>query len=356
MAKVGIVDDLVKAGHINYEGIQFRQSYARGGEVLGSLKMSQVPKGTVKYNYAGIHLGQHLVAKIILEHCQKQQSFRILWKHRFVGANQTNNSKPVEVLAVGPSGEVAFTCDYLIGCDGASSAVRRSLCIPFEGFTWTDFRFVASNVNYNFEKYGFATANMIVDEEDWAVIARTGPGDEPWRVAFGVPADIVDSDIIKQLHEKYERLLPGPRPLEYDLVNANPYWAHQRCAKTFHNERIVLCGDAAHSNNPIGGLGLTTGFLDSAALGNCLLRILILEEEAGPLLSRYGEVRKATWQEFTNKASTDFKLRLHSDDPEVVAEREAFIYALNNDPDVHKKAASSMNENIQDMFEGPLML
>lgn len=246
MEKVGIFDDLVKAGHTNYEGIQFRQSYAKGGEVLGSLKMSQVPKGTVKYNYAGIHLGQHLVAKIILEHCQKQHSFRILWKHRFVGVNQTDKSRPVEVLAVGPAEEVFFTCDYLIGCDGASSAVRRSLCIPFEGFTWTDFRFVASNVNYDFEKYGFATANMIVDEEDWAVIARTGPGDEPWRVAFGVRTDIVDSDVIKQLQEKYERLFPGPRPLEYDLVNANPYWAHQRCAKTFHDERIVLCGDAAH--------------------------------------------------------------------------------------------------------------
>lgn len=246
MDKVGLVDDLMKAGHTNREGIQFRKSHAKGGKLLGCLNMSQIPKGSVKYDFAGIHLGQHTVAKIILGHCQRQPSFRILWKHRFAGAKQTTPDKPVEVATVGPLGEKFFTCDYLIGCDGGGSAVRRSLCIPYEGFTWNDFRFVASNVKYDFEKHGFTTANMIVDDEDWAVIARTGPGDEPWRVAFGVRTDIPQSEILNQLPEKYERLLPGPRPLKYELVNVNPYWAHQRCAKTFKVGKIVLCGDAAH--------------------------------------------------------------------------------------------------------------
>lgn len=49
----------------------------------------------------------------------------------------------------------------------------------------------------------------------------------------------------------------------------------------------------------------------------------------------------------------DFKLRLHSDAPEVVAGRDAFMHALNTDPDVHTKTASSMNEAIEDMFEFP---
>lgn len=50
----------------------------------------------------------------------------------------------------------------------------------------------------------------------------------------------------------------------------------------------------------------------------------------------------------------DFKLRLHSDDPEVIAKRDAFMHALNTDPDMHTKAASAMNENIEDMFEVPV--
>ena len=93
--------------------------------------------------------------------------------------------------------------------------------------------------------------------------------------------------------------------------------------------------------------------MDSAALGNCLIRALVNGEEADPLLSRYAEVRRAAWLNYTNKASTDFKLRLHSTKPEYVASREAYMHALNTDPDVHAKAASAMNETIEDMFESP---
>lgn len=246
LEKVGLADEIIAAGHVNREGIVFRKSHWKGGDRLGALEMSVIPKDAVKYAFAGVHLGQHKVAEIILKHCQNQPSFRIKWRHRFSGLSQSNSSKPVEVVAVGPVGEIFFTCDYLIGADGAGSSVRRSQCIPFEGFTWTDFRFVASNVKYDFEKYGFSTANMIVDEEDWAVISRTGPGNDPWRVAFGVRTDIPESDIIRQLPEKYERLLPGPRPLKYELVSANPYWAHQRVAKTWRIGRVILAGDAAH--------------------------------------------------------------------------------------------------------------
>ncbi|KAH8648251.1 hypothetical protein BGZ61DRAFT_277811, partial [Ilyonectria robusta] len=330
MEKVGLVDDLLKAGHTNREGVSFRKTNAQGGEVLGALMMAAIPKGAVKYDFTGIHLGQQAVGELILKHCEAQKSFRVLWQHRFAGLKQQDDMKPIEVVAASPMGEKFFTCDYLVGADGAGSSVRRSLCIPFEGFTWNDFRFVASNVKYDFEKYGFTTANMIVDEEDWAVIARTGPGDDPWRVAFGLRTDVPMGDLMEHLKEKYERLLPGPRPLKYDLVSANPYWAHQRVAKTWNVGRVVLAGDAAHSNNPIGGLGLTTGFLDAAALGNCLIRIIRHGEKPDELFSRYESVRRAAWVNYTNKASTDLKLRLHSTDPQIVADRQAFFDALNN--------------------------
>jgi 2-polyprenyl-6-methoxyphenol hydroxylase-like FAD-dependent oxidoreductase len=246
MEKVGLVEDLIKLGHKNEEGIVFRKPHAKGGEVLASLKMSQVPKGAVKYNYAGIHLGQQDVGKLILEHCQRQGSFRIEFRQRFAGVAQYTPDQPLEVACVGQKGERFFTCDYLVGADGAGSAVRRSQCIPYEGFTWNDFRFVATNVKYPFDKYGFTTANMIVDKEDWAVIARTGPGDAPWRVAFGVRTDVPETEILAQLPQKYENLLPGPRPLKYEVVSANPYWAHQRVAKSWRVGRVLLCGDAGH--------------------------------------------------------------------------------------------------------------
>ncbi|KAF2226884.1 hypothetical protein BDZ85DRAFT_230643 [Elsinoe ampelina] len=319
MEQVGVYADLEAAGFKNRGGITFRESHAKGGEVLAQLKMSVVPKGSVKYDFAGIHLGQHSLAEILLRHCEKHTNFKVLWGHRFAGAQQDDDAGGITVAAVGPVGERFFTGDYLVGADGAGSAVRRSLCIPFEGFTWQDFRFVACNVKYDFEGLaGFSTANMVVDEEDWAVIARTGREDAPWRVALGVRTDVPESEILNQLPGKFERLFPGPRPLKYEIVSANPYWAHQRIASKLKVGRIVLCGDAAHH-----------------------------------LLERYAEVRKEAWVKYTNPGSIDFKMRVHSTHPDAVASREKFFGALNNDPDIHLKMATMMNEVIQDEFSLP---
>jgi 2-polyprenyl-6-methoxyphenol hydroxylase-like FAD-dependent oxidoreductase len=99
-------------------------------------------------------------------------------------------------------------------------------------------------VKYNFVKHGYGVANMIVDEEDWAVIGQVSK--DVWRVAYGEPAHLSEQEIKDRLAAKYERLLPGPRPLKYEVVSANPYWAHQRCAAKFREGRVVLCGDAGH--------------------------------------------------------------------------------------------------------------
>jgi hypothetical protein len=103
---------------------------------------------------------------------------------------------------------------------------------------------VATNVIYPFDQYGYGVANMLIDKEDWAVIAQLDK--DMWRVAYGEPGHLSEREILKRLPEKYERLLPGPRPLKYEVVNANPYWAHQRVAEEFRVGRVVLCGDAAH--------------------------------------------------------------------------------------------------------------
>lgn len=82
--------------------------------------------------------------------------------------------------------EYLFEAKFLVGCDGANSTTRRMSMIPFEGFTWRNFRFVASDVQYDFvEHCGFGLANFIVDPDHWAVIAKTGK-ENIWRVCYGI--------------------------------------------------------------------------------------------------------------------------------------------------------------------------
>jgi 2-polyprenyl-6-methoxyphenol hydroxylase-like FAD-dependent oxidoreductase len=135
MKKIGIFDDVVNNSLANKEGIYFRTPYTKDNKVLATMKVAKLPKGDLKYDFMATNMGQDDLAQIILEHAQKLESFEIKWSHRFVGLKQDETG--ATVCTVTPMGEKFFTADYVIGCDGGGSAVRRSLCIPFEGHTWT---------------------------------------------------------------------------------------------------------------------------------------------------------------------------------------------------------------------------
>jgi 2-polyprenyl-6-methoxyphenol hydroxylase-like FAD-dependent oxidoreductase len=58
--------------------------------------------------------------------------------------------------------------DYVVGCDGANCTVRRRLFgeMEFPGFTWEE-QIVATNVYYDFERFGYDDSQFFVDREHW---------------------------------------------------------------------------------------------------------------------------------------------------------------------------------------------
>lgn len=74
-----------------------------------------------------------------------------------------------------------------------------------------------------------------------------------YRVSYGEEPDLSLEEIKARQPMKYEAILPGPRPLKYDLKMLSPYRIHQRCSSRFRIGRIFLAGDAAHLCNPFGG-------------------------------------------------------------------------------------------------------
>src|SRR5215472_2620037 len=74
---------------------------------------------------------------------------------------------------------------------------------------------------------------------------------------------------------------------------------HQRSAETYRVGRVILVGDAAHVTNPTGGLGLTSGLLDSYALYPALAAV-VLDGTDGEVLDRYSAARREI---FVNRVS-----------------------------------------------------
>jgi 3-(3-hydroxy-phenyl)propionate hydroxylase len=107
-----------------------------------------------------------------------------------------------------------------------------------------------------------------------------------------------------------------PKSGDYEIAHRNLYVTHQRVAASFVKGRVLLAGDAAHVNNPIGGMGLNGGIHDAMNLTEKLAPVwkgdASIEE-----LARYDVQRRTTAIRFVQAQTIQNKKRLEENDPDV---------------------------------------
>ncbi|KAK0610631.1 hypothetical protein B0T17DRAFT_621097 [Bombardia bombarda] len=252
----------------------------------------------------------------------------ICWEHRVTGVGQDGEKAWVDV-EVGKGGETKrMEADYVVGCDGASSIVRRSLFgEEFPGFTW-DAQIIATNTYYDFAgKFGFNDADFIVHPEHFFMAAKISQ-DGLYRITYGETPGLSHEEYRARQPWKFSTILPGnPTPDDYKMINFSPYKMHQRCAPAFTVGRILLAADAAHLCNPWGGLGITGGFVDVGGLYDCLAGIW--DGKVGPeILKLYSEKRIEKWKTVIDPISQENFRRVSDADPNTRFERDEFMQLL----------------------------
>ncbi len=163
------------------------------------------------------------------------------------------------------SGGQTLRSNYLIGCDGGRSVVRRAAGIGFDGVD-------PSN--------GWLIAEAETEEEPAFGLRRGGGG--IGRAADGVKLRIVLPDPDLARHSE-----PGMGELRSALIAAygTDYGVHSatwisrftdmtRQATSYRERRVLLAGDAAHVHPPQGGQGLNTGVQDAVNLGWKLAQVV----------------------------------------------------------------------------------
>jgi 3-(3-hydroxy-phenyl)propionate hydroxylase len=206
---------------------------------------------------------------------------------------------------------------YVIGADGARSAVRKSAGIEFEGFTWPE-RFLVLSTEFDFATLipDVADVAYYADPEEWFFLLRV-PG--VWRVMFPVKAEVPDEAIMTDefARARWARIIPGRD--DYPIKHRTLYRVHQRVAKTYAQGRILLAGDAAHINNPLGGMGLNGGVHDAVNLADKLAAVW--HGDAAPaLLGRYDRQRRGITVEHVQRQTIANKQNLEAADE--AAQRE----------------------------------
>jgi 3-(3-hydroxy-phenyl)propionate hydroxylase len=218
----------------------------------------------------------------------------------------------VTVSANTASGPVSVTGRYVIAADGARSAVRRSLGVEFEGFTYAELFLIAST-DFPFENTltDIAYVNYIADPLEWLVLLRV-PG--LWRVLVPAPENSDREQLLsdESLQDMLQRVVPRPEP--YTIAHRSIYHVHQRVAKSFRHGRVLLAGDAAHVNNPLGGMGMNGGIQDAFNLADKLKAICAGADDR--LLDRYDRQRRTVAVEAVQQQTHRNQQVISERDPE----------------------------------------
>ena len=199
---------------------------------------------------------------------------------------------------------------WLIGADGARSDVRRAAGIEFPGFTWPE-RFLVVSTPFDFRTVipDLDAVSYVADPERWHFLLQI-PG--LCRVMFPIRAE--ESDELALSGEFAQSLLAAVIPgiSNYEVAHATLYKVHQRVAKTFQHGRVFLAGDAAHINNPLGGMGMNGGIHDAINLTSRLIEVWHGTKPEAEL-ERYDRQRRAVTLEYIEQQSIQNKRNLESD-------------------------------------------
>jgi 3-(3-hydroxy-phenyl)propionate hydroxylase len=277
-----------------------------------------------------LHLEQHRLTPIQLDIIRQETDVQIEFGCRIVGLEQRDDRVLVEVESGGARRTIEAS--WLVGADGGRSTIRKQIGVEFEGFTWPE-QFLVASTPYDLGQHGFTMNAYVSDPTEWAAVFKV-PHDGPpgvWRIAF--PCDPEQSDELHLDDDNIEQRMQRFQPREgrYEILYKSIYRVHQRVAKDFRAGRVLLAGDAAHLNNPLGGFGLNSGIHDAINLSDKLGRVWRGEADAS-LMDVYVRQRRAATVEQVQAMSVRNKRLLEEKNPAVQRQRLQALVEIANDP------------------------
>lgn len=311
LAELDMTERLIGMGLIS-PVFQFRDRYE--DRIVADFDYSVIADET-DHPFA-LQVEQHKVVKVAREMAGQLADFTLLSPYIVTGVSQTDDA--VEVTVTNPDGETErHRGRFLIAADGGHSEIRKALGIDFPGFTWSD-RFTIATTSFDFgtpETGNFHYRNYVAHPTQWCALIKVAGDDMKglWRILLPAMGDEPDEVVISEawVQEKFTECLPYAPP--YEILHRNLYTVHQRVAESFHQGRVVLAGDAAHVNNPLGGMGMNGGIHDGLNIAEKLVRIWRGEGDR-ELLARYDRQRRPMAKKFVQAQSIQNKELLQEKD------------------------------------------
>jgi len=228
----------------------------------------------------------------------------------FAGVRQSASAIVVEAREPDEA-TVELEATWLIGADGARSAVREAVGLHLEGSTYPETTILATTT-FPFEQHleGLSNVNYCWSPHGTFSLLRLP---HLWRVSLYADAEESMAQALRResIEVKLQRIVPTGRL--HDVLEARPYRIHRRIAPSYRAGRVLLAGDAAHLNSPSGGMGMNGGLHDAFNLCDKLARVW--HGEADALLDLYVRQRRPVAQEQIIAQAHQNRTRMQERDP-----------------------------------------
>ncbi len=214
---------------------------------------------------------QNMFDPILRDFARSHASVSLRYRHRFLGLRSERDTIVAGIERADTGEGLEIRAGFVIGCDGAGSAVRESLGTRLIGkpaLTYT--------TNLIFRRAGFESLHdkppgyrfILLDEEvgTWATIVAINGRDE-WRMS--IIRSSADGRILPEDEVRAAIRRAVGRDFDYELLSVMPWRRRELVAESFQSGPrgpLFLAGDAAHAMSPTGGFGMNTGVGDAVDL------------------------------------------------------------------------------------------
>jgi 2-polyprenyl-6-methoxyphenol hydroxylase-like FAD-dependent oxidoreductase len=334
-AQVGIAQAAIDAG-LFLRGI----GTLVNGEVV---EQTDVPAG--RFPYGPLALPQFETERILREHLRRIGGD----VHAGVSlrAFQAMDTGIVASVRDASGGDRTVECKYLVGCDGAHSAVRHGLGLEYEGDAYP-MTFMLGDVEVAWRLprgYAYRGTHLVGGEMRNAMAAIPIPGNpRRYRLSLAAPEagegqDPSKPPTLAALAEAIAPMVPAATVIA-ELRWGSFYRISHRIVPRYGDGRVFIAGDAAHIHPPIGGQGMNTGCQDSWNLGWKLG--LVLDGRAAPgLLDSYSAERQPVGLEVVARTTRRMGDTIQGRDQESADEMLADSQLL-----VHYRESALVSEDI----------
>lgn len=246
-----------------------------------------------------LSLPQDVHERIIIEYLEKK-GIEVEWNTELIEYEETDG----KITAAITNGEGAESprYDYMCGCDGPRSVVRKQMGYDFSGGTYEEVFFVADVIAE--DDADGVEAHMT--KEGFAIVLPVRTSDS-LRIIGIIPKEILEQKEDVQYTDVDDYIENHVGLTAKEVKWFSTYSVHHRVSEHFRKGQVFLAGDAGHIHSPAGGQGMNTGIGDAMNLSWKLAKVINAEMD-GKILASYEEERMPFARRLVSTTDQAFKV------------------------------------------------